>query len=343
MKKILALVLAAALVLGLAACGGKAPGPEGTVDTFCGAMKAFDLEKMRECVISDEDIMAEIEGEEDEMTALFMDRMKEWAGKMTYQAEEPELDGDSATVKVKFTYTDASPVFGEVLKEYFMQALAMAFSGASEEEMGQLFEKILTEQLEKTAVSTAEETVNFACTKAEDGWKINEVPDEAVNVLTSNIKKAFEGLEELEESGSLDEPEVTEWTQVPAGTEVTLDTVKLSVISCEETTHIGSEYFDTDAQEGTKFVIYTLNVENITASPITFDCSGFALTDSSGRTFKLYDDAFWYLDDNLCYTELSPNIPATGKIVYNVPADAADYFFSCAKAGTTEGFRFLGK
>lgn len=199
MKKAIALVLALVLALSLVACGGKEPGPEKVVGDFCSAMKQFDYDAMGACLASEEDIQEEIENEEDEMTAMFMDRMKAWAGQMTYEVGTPEIDGDAANVEVKFQFTDASPIFSAVLGEYFQQAIGLAISGASEEEMTQLFEKILTEQLDTASTTTAEDTVTFPCVKTEDGWKIGEVPDTAINILTSNITKAFEGLEDLGE------------------------------------------------------------------------------------------------------------------------------------------------
>ena len=191
MKKIVSLLLAFVLALALSACGGAKSGPGKTVGTFCGAMKSFDLDKMSQCVLSGEDIADEMGDEDDELTAMFMDRMKEWAGKMTYQAEEPTVDGDRATVKVNFHYTDASPVVAGAMEEYLSQAFALALSGSSEEELAQLFQTILTEQLEETSLSTAEQAATFNCTRTDDGWKIDEVPTDVVNVLTGNIADAF--------------------------------------------------------------------------------------------------------------------------------------------------------
>ena len=49
MKRILALLLAAALIFGLAACKS-GPKPEDTVKKFFDAMKTYDFETMQSCV-----------------------------------------------------------------------------------------------------------------------------------------------------------------------------------------------------------------------------------------------------------------------------------------------------
>ncbi|MBQ1418161.1 MAG: hypothetical protein IIY95_01980, partial [Firmicutes bacterium] len=64
MKRILALLLAAALIFGLAACKS-GPKPEDTVKKFFDAMKAYDFETMQACVDGEFDPEEMISTEED--------------------------------------------------------------------------------------------------------------------------------------------------------------------------------------------------------------------------------------------------------------------------------------
>ena len=94
------------------------------------------------------------------------------------------------------------------------------------------------------------------------------------------------------------------------------------------------------AQDGTKFVVFSVLIENITKDTLNFYND---LTDSQGRKYDPYADAFWYFDENFCYTDLAPNTAKRGVFVYNVPTDSADYYLSVLKAGTDDGYRLYAK
>lgn len=345
MKKIISLVCAMVLIASLVGCGAQAK-PDTVVTTFCDAMKAYDRETMSSCVTSGgEDLTEETEAE-DELTNQIFNYLKTCTSKMTYSIENSEVNEDKGTVTVKFKYVDASPVVAAAFGEYIQQALAMAFSGADEDTMSQFFVSIFNEKKDSTDTGTAESTLVFSCTKTDEGWKIDSLPDGAESILLSNVDKAFESMNfgDSGDSGSANvAPENAVWHDVPLGQTVELATVSMCSTKCEEATSLASEYSSTDAQSGTKFVIFTVDVENITKSPITFDISDIMFYDSQKRSYNPYDDAYWYADDSLSYAELSPNIKQTGKMIYNVPEDAQGYYFAVSKSGTDDYYRLLGE
>ena len=172
------------------------PGPDRMVSQFCDAMKAFDLDKMHSFVISSDQTWGVMD--DNDMALTFVDSMKDWAKKMTYTVGDKAVDGDKANVTVNFNYTDATNVVKSTLGEYLTQAFAMVFDNPTEEQLTQLLTQIYKEQSEKIPTATAESTVIFPCTKVSEEWKIDTLPDEALNVLTSNILKIFDEFSELD-------------------------------------------------------------------------------------------------------------------------------------------------
>ena len=162
--------------------------------------------------------------------------------------------------------------------------------------------------------------------------------------MTSNIASAFEGFSDAFDDADVEEaPENTIWHDVPLGQEVELATIKICVTGCEEKNELKAEYFEPEvAQEGTKFVVFSVVIENITKDSLNFD-NDLVLTDSQGRNYDPYSDALWYFDETFSYTDLAPNIAKSGVFVYNVPADSADYYLSVLKADTDDGYRLYAK
>lgn len=346
--------------------------PKNVVGKFCDAFKKLDYAKMNECMLTpDSDISDPFKGEDEELE-MFNTFVKEQAGKMEYEIIGSTVDGDAGTVSVKFIYTDAGPVVSATFAEYFTQALAMAFSGGSDEQMEQLLTTIFQDKLQNTTLSTTTETVVIDCVKSGKDWKIKEVGDGVANVMTCNILKSFEAIgnslggsnentsskkdssgievvdatkdntDENMDSASDAEEEIN-YTDVPMGQEVQLATMKLTVTGCEEAKEIKNSYSTSTAKDGTKYVIFTLRAENTTKSP--FDCavSDVPLMDDQGRYFSMDTDATIDADNDILYRELNPNMPEEGVVVYSVPEDATGYGMTLAHADTEEAFRFLGK
>ena len=175
----------------LSACGSK---PDPTVTNFCDAMKQYDFNTMKKYVVdgdknSIEDPFSSSEG----MTEQTLNILKECVSKMSYEIESSEVTDKTAKVTVKFNYVDLSPVITDAVSEYMQQAFMMALSGANEETMETLFDNIFNEKYKASETTMITDSVEFECENTDNGWKISKVPDDVVNILSSNMVKAFEG------------------------------------------------------------------------------------------------------------------------------------------------------
>lgn len=349
MKKMLGSFLAVIMLVSLVGCGS-ASKPEHTVTKFCDALKKLDTETVSSCFVSgDSDIENPYTEENAEKQDIFTEQAIEYltkcAKEMTYVLGETTTDDDKAVIPVTFTYVDVSPVISAALGDYITQALALAFSGADDSIAEELFGTIFMEKTESVSTGTTTATIELVCIKQNDEWKIQELSDddqyEIINIISCNMAKAFESFgDEFSEdnSGNSEPAEEYVWYDVPAGQVVELATIKMAITGCEEVGKLTAEYYDPDiAQEGTKFVVLTVEIENITKSILDFS-NDFNLYDSQGREYQPYSDAFWYFDETFSYTELAPNIKTTGTFVYHVPADADGYYLATAKSGTNEAY-----
>ena len=194
------LILALVMVLSLVSCS-KEKGPDSTITAFCNAMKTYDTAAMKNCVVGGSEIEDDFSLSE-EMPAGILEHFVKLAGKMSYSITASEVNETTATVTVKFNYSDITPIMTATMGEYLAQAFALAFSGASDETMDTLFETIFAEKSASVEPTTAEKTVIFSCEKTDSGWKISDIPEDALHVLTCNIASAFEGLANLGGSGS---------------------------------------------------------------------------------------------------------------------------------------------
>ena len=354
MKKLISSFLAAVLLLSLVGCGSTSK-PEPVVIELCDALKNFDLAAASTCFVSEnqsiEDPYAdENENNQDIFTAQAIEYLKNCAKDMTYTLGSTTNNGDTALVPVTFTYVDVSPVISAALGDYITQAFALAFSGADDSVMEDLFGTIFMEKTESVSTGTTASSVEFECVKTDDGWKIREMDEKAQheidNIISCNMMKAMESFNSSWSDEDSDAAELSEdyvWQDVPAGQVLELATIKMAITGCEELSELTAEYYDPDvAQEGTKFVVLTVEIENITKSTLDFN-NDFSLYDSQGREYQPYSDAFWYYDETFSYTQLSPNIKTTGNLVYLVPADSQDYYIIAAKSGTNEGYHLYAQ
>lgn len=346
-------------VISLTGCGKN---PKSVVNKFCAGMKSLDYAKMNECLLDPDDKITDpFEGEDEELE-VFNTFIKEQSGNIKYKVLDSDVDGEEATVNVKFKYIDASPVIKSAMGEYFSQAFGMALAGASEEQMSNLLLTIFQQKLSETTLSTTESIVTVKCKKKDGEWKVAEVSDDIANVITCNILKAFEHVgdsldgndtKSSDDSSSSDsnaidsvkedsEEEIV-YKDIPMGQEVQLATIKLTVLDCRETSEIKNDYSESKAPEGSKYVVFTVKVENTTKNPSEFSASDIPLQDSEGRMFTYDSDATFTLDDYMLYRETNPNMPETGSFAYNVPADATGYGFCVGNADTGEYLRFMGQ
>ncbi len=192
MKKIICLLLTIMVFFSMMGCGTKAT-PEDTVIKFNAAMKAFDWKTMADCVLDAGD-MSEMDVEKDEIFGGLMDYFKRWANNLKYKVLNSDESGDKASVTVEYIYTDASEVFADAMTDYFTQAFAMSLSGASDDEMSQLLAKLLVEKAGTAKIGRKQITVIYPMVKLDGEWKIEQVPEDAMHVATSDLLRAVSAM-----------------------------------------------------------------------------------------------------------------------------------------------------
>ncbi len=183
--KSVCILIACLMLIFVAGCAKKAS-PDDTVKKFSDAIKAFDMEAMDECVKGNQ-IPSEIDIENEETIGGLMEYFRKWAKTLEYKIVSSEVTEDTAKVTVEYTHTDASAVFTDAISDYFTQALAMAFSGASDEEMGELLVKLLAEKAETSEIGTKQTTIIYPLEKVDDKWLITELPMDTMYVVTSDL------------------------------------------------------------------------------------------------------------------------------------------------------------
>lgn len=349
MKKTVALLLAIVMIFSLVGCGAKSS-PIDVVKKYCDAMKTLDTATMLSCLKNgDGDAEVALDDDYEEFAGL-LDYFRECASQQQYEILETNVSDAQGTVKVKFTYVDASNVISETFKTYLLNAFSLAFSNPDEEAMKKAFLDAFEEKKEIIKTGTSEVTAVFNCTKTDSGWLIDEAPGAITDIISCNASKVFEEMQnafsDIDTSGgfssSSNDVEITEWHDFHIGETAELATIRVTVTACEELSELKSDWFSVQADEGTKFAVFTVVIENITKQPITFNAYDMPLQDDQGRQYRVYNSAYMYVDEAFSYSELAPNIKKTGSFVFQLPADSTNYYFMCGKSGTNEGYRFYG-
>lgn len=206
MKKTVAIVAALSLVLvmGLAGCGDSGPTPSETVDKFLAAVKAEDAETIKTVyepgefvltnAIDSEEIDESVLDEEEEMFKALKAKLLEF----DYEVVGEEINEDKATVQVKITTYPFGSAVTEFISEYMTQALALAFSDASEEKMEKLAETLFVEKINGLSEKSYTGTTSLTLNKTDEGWKVAEIPEDSdfYNVLFGNMIESMKNLEE---------------------------------------------------------------------------------------------------------------------------------------------------
>ena len=352
MKKIISMVLALVVLVTVSGCS-IGDSPDTVVGVYCKAIRRCDLEELRKHFADDEETVGV--DTENKVSIEFMEKFTEFSQKqsknMHYKIGKSHIDGDRATVPVTFTYADSKDVTVEVLQEVITYLITSAFTGVDSETQQEYFTDTLFDALMSAKLKDKTTTkITFECVKNNGKWELAQLSDDVafsvINVMLCNALKTIEYYSgSFGDSGENTDipPEEYNWTDVNTGDTVELATIKMTIIGSEEVMMLKDEYTEPKlAQEGTKFIVVTTDIENITKSTLDFD-GDFTLCDSKGRQYEEYDEAFMYFDETFSYTKLSPNIKTRGHLVYQVPVDAENCYVVSAKAGTNEAFNmFIG-
>jgi hypothetical protein len=109
--------------------------------------------------------------------------------------------------------------------------------------------------------------------------------------------------------------------------EVNVDKFAYTVNSVEETKQITAQYLDPITSDSGKFVVINVTFKNNDKSARMLDTELFKLTTADGTEYSANTDADFNLngDATMFMEEVNPNATRTGKIAFEVPADASEY------------------
>ena len=206
-KKLLIITLVMAMIAALSACGTKIPTPTETADTFLTAIKAKDGETLAtvyaggDLDLLDKAAEADESGETNEDTGLTKVYEEQMMPKMLdfdYELSNEQVNGDKATVDVKITTYRIGDAFTAFFSDYLSQALILAFSDASEEDLDALATTILSGKLADLTEKSYEKTATINLSMKDDKWVVDEVQtgDDIVDAITGGLVTAFSGMED---------------------------------------------------------------------------------------------------------------------------------------------------
>lgn len=201
-KQLLVITLVMAMLAALSACGPKIPTPTETAGTFLTAVKAQDdetlatvyaggeLDLLEEAAEADE---SETADEDSGLTAVYEEQMVPKMLDFDYEISNEQIDGDKATVDVKVTTYNIGDAFTAFFSDYLSQALILAFSDASEEELDSMATTILSGKLADLTEKKFEKTATLSLSMNDDKWVVDEIKsgDDIVDGLTGGLVSAF--------------------------------------------------------------------------------------------------------------------------------------------------------
>lgn len=206
-KNILVITIVMTMLACLCACGPKIPTPTETADTFLTAMKAQDSETLATVYAGGDIDLLEKAAEADDsggvkedsgLSKIYEEQMVPKILDFDYELSNEQIDGDKATVDVKITTYRIGDAFTAFFSDYLSQALILAFSDASEEELDAMATTILSGKLADLSEKSYEKTATLSLSMKDDKWVIDEVQtgDDIVDALTGGLVTSFKGMEE---------------------------------------------------------------------------------------------------------------------------------------------------
>ncbi|MHC1721581.1 MAG: hypothetical protein AB9836_00100 [Aminipila sp.] len=208
MKKKLSLLIVLVLCFTLFSCV-KQPTPTDVANSYLSALKTEDAEQMSKLYageVSDMSFETASDDMSDSYSEEFLETLVSKFKSFEYKTSNEVIDGDKATVDVTIKTYKIGDAFKTAISSYIQEGLALAFSGASDEEMNTLMEDQFNKAINE-ATFDYESTVQLSLTKTEDGWIIDEFDEnnpEVFNALTGGL---IDAITEYAESFGADETE----------------------------------------------------------------------------------------------------------------------------------------
>jgi len=193
MNKVLLILAAAAMVLSLAACGGKGASkadhdrstPSGTAALMLDVLKTMDVGLMQEYAAGDDSF---IENLNDPTMQQALSIMKNITKNMTYEIKGETIDGDKAVVEVAITTFDSNELIEDMQEKLMTEMLKGTLTTEADIEKFAMdyFDKLDTS---KFAKQTTDTTVDLV--KSEEGNWMVDASDELMNAVMGNLGDAI--------------------------------------------------------------------------------------------------------------------------------------------------------
>lgn len=199
MKKIIVTIITFILAVGLCSCGG--PTPTETVDSFLSAVKAEDSEVINSVYSSgDFEFNNEIydPDSDDEFTKELYESLIPKILEFEYEISNEKIEDDKATVDVKFTTYNIGSTLTSFMSEYVTQAMALAFSNASDEQIVSLGETLLKSKID-TMEKNYTDTVSVSLTQKDGTWIIDEFEEDG-DFYNAFLGGAVDAVNDLEKA-----------------------------------------------------------------------------------------------------------------------------------------------
>ncbi|MCM3584769.1 DUF4352 domain-containing protein [Mesobacillus maritimus] len=173
------------------------------------------------------------------------------------------------------------------------------------------------------AATSGEEETDSATTSIEPTEEVSSVEKEAPK------EEAQEKVEEAPKEEAKEEYNV--------GQEVAVEKLTYKVNGIEETTSV-SNILGEKTTEG-KFVIVDLTIGNKDKEARFIDTEMFRILTDDGTEYSSNSELDMYVNEDIGFfmAEINPNLTKTGKVVFELPADAEDY-----KLQVSSGFGWSG-
>lgn len=200
-KRIVSLITVMILLLCLTACGGQTPTE--TVDTFLNAIKTQDVETIETVYAEDEfDVLQGEDVVETDDEELYAELEKSFMTKVLdyeYTITNEQIKDDKATVDVTFKTYNIGNAVTAWMSEYFTQAITLAFSGASDEQLEALAESIFVSKLDAVTEKNFEKTVTVTLSEVDGVWIIDEFEEDGdfYDAITGGTVEAVENINSI--------------------------------------------------------------------------------------------------------------------------------------------------
>ena len=163
--------------------------------------------------------------------------------------------------------------------------------------------------------------IGTAMSKQSDGKPATSSSQAADSAASGNAAESVDKAGAEAEGDKGDKKDKNDDATVGIGTPVILGDFEVTVTNVEKgVSHIGNDVLGKDATG--QYVIVDVTVKNTGKEAAGFAESEQKLVDTEGRQHSVSGDSLYLGDASMIYEKVNPGNTVTGKLLYDVPADA---------------------